>query len=71
MKQEVKERKRREYKVFKAKISYDGTQFLVRIPQRLAMMLQIEKGDLFEFKVEISNKKPKKSFEILKGTDDG
>ncbi len=36
-----------------AKITFDGKQFLVRIPNEIAMMKKMKKGDLLQFKIQI------------------
>ncbi len=47
----------------KAKIAFDGKQFLVRIPTEIASIKGIKKGDLFEFTMEI----PKEPTPITEG----
>lgn len=44
----------RETKIVKtAKISYDGKQFLVRIPTEIARLFEIKQGQYLEFTVDI------------------
>lgn len=37
----------------KARISYDGKQFLVRIPTELARLFEIKQGQYLEFMVDV------------------
>jgi hypothetical protein len=38
-----------------AKITFDGKQFLVRIPKEVAEIMKIKKGDLIHFHIEIAS----------------
>lgn len=46
--------------VKKAKISFDGKQFLIRMPTEIARLFEVEKGQYLEFTVDVPYTQEKK-----------
>lgn len=55
-----------EYETATVKISFDSKHYLIRIPRKIEMLLDIEKGDRFQFKVNY-NDLSDCHFKIIKG----
>jgi hypothetical protein len=66
--EEIRKRHMKEKRdiIKEAKLTYDGKQFLVRIPVDISSLLQMKRGDMIEFKFTMHppEQKKKPEFEI-------